>query len=315
MKSPATSAGIPVPVLVGPTASGKTALTERIHESFPSVEIISADSRQIYIGMDIGTAKPSDEFLARIPHHLVDIIHPDVAYSAGKFERDATDAITAILERGHIPLVAGGTGFYIRALFEGLKAPAADPAVYAELEERMEAEGYDALLRELHSVDPDAARILPPENKSKTFRALACFYQTGVPYTRFLSEGRTSESAFEPVPFCLLPDRAWLYDRINQRTVRMVEDGLIEETQGLLDAGYDASSPGLRTVGYKEALEFLDGAGTVDEMTAAIQQATRRYAKRQMTWFRGQLPENTVYTDDPGNWMDWFSAVAATLEG
>ena len=306
---------VPVPVLVGPTASGKTALTEQIHKRFPSVEIISADSRQIYIGMNIGTAKPSGEFLERIPHHLVDIIHPDVAYSAGKFARDAGEAIQAVLQRGNIPLVAGGTGFYIRALFEGLKAPAADPAIYAELEKRMKNEGYDALLSELHRIDPDAARILPSENRSKTFRALACYYQTGVPYTRFLDEGRTFESPFEPMVFCLLPERAQLYERINQRTVQMVEDGLVEETKGLVDAGYSAGSPGMKTVGYKEALEFLDGNISLGEMTGAIQQATRRYAKRQMTWFRGQLPENTAYADSPENWSEWFSQVVAGLEG
>ena len=185
-----TKSPVPIPVLVGPTASGKTALSEQIHDQYPAVEIISADSRQIYIGMDIGTAKPPQSFLQRVPHHLIDILRPDVLYSAGTFARDAGSAINAILQQDKIPLITGGTGFYIRALFEGLQAPAADPVIYSRLEKRMEVEGYDVLLQELHRLDPSAAEILPPENRAKTFRALACYYQTGVPYSQYLLEQR-----------------------------------------------------------------------------------------------------------------------------
>ncbi len=301
---------IAIPVLVGPTASGKTALSEQIHAQYPEVEIISADSRQIYVGMDIGTAKPPQAFLQRVPHHLVDIIHPDVRYSAGKFARDASAAINAILERGKIPLIAGGTGFYIRALFEGLQAPAADPVMYSQLEKRVEVEGYDALLEELYRLDPNAAKVLPPENRAKTLRALACCLQTGVPYSQFLLEQKEILPVYKPVPFCLMPDRNLLYERINLRVVDMVNAGLLEETQKLLAQGYTTESPGMKTVGYKEALQYLSGDFSHEEMITAIQQSTRRYAKRQVTWFRGQLPETTTYAETTEGWGEWFSRAA-----
>lgn len=285
---------IPVPVLIGPTASGKTALAFRLRQQVPGVEIVSADSRQIYVGMDIGTAKPTVEERRETPHHLVDILTPDNAYSAGKFARDAEAIITAVRSRGGIPLVVGGTGFYVRALFEGLNAPATDPAIYAELERRLLEEGYEQLLQELQRVDPEGWENHPAENRVKTLRALACYHQTGIPYSQFRSPDRAANSRYRPRFFCLMPDRAELYAQINRRVVQMVEQGLVEETGRLLDAGYGPDSPGLRTVGYVEALEFISGKIGMDAMIAAIQQATRRYAKRQITWFRNQVPQQQL---------------------
>lgn len=301
------AAPVRIPVIVGPTASGKTALACRLAERYPDVEIVSADSRQIYIGMDIGTAKPSPELLENIPHHLVDILPPDRAYSAGRFARDAQGIIDAVLARGGKPLVVGGTGFYIRALFRGLGAPAVDPEVYAGLERRMEAEGYDALLEELRRVDPAGAAMHPPENRVKTLRALACWHQTGLPYSRFHSADDADAAAnprYRPGILRLMPDRALLYERINERVEEMAADGLVEEARRLLEAGYGPDSPGMRTVGYVEAVAFIQGKMNREEMIAAIAQATRRYAKRQMTWFRNQLrEEDLIGEEEMGRWL------------
>lgn len=297
-----------VPVIAGPTASGKTALSFRLFDRHPGIEIVSADSRQIYIGMDVGTAKPSPERRRQVPHHLIDILTPDRAYSAGMFARDAAHAMEEIGERRGIPLVVGGTGFYLRALFEGLQAPEVDPAVYAGLEERMNAGGYPALLEELRRVDPAAAAMHPPENRVKTLRALACYHQTGVPYSTFLSSASSGGTRYVPHMLCLMPERRVLYDRINDRVLEMVDEGLIEETRRLMELGYGPESPGMKTVGYAEAMEHIAGRLTLEEMIAAIRQSTRRYAKRQITWFRNQFPDATFVADPESREVDeWWS--------
>ena len=302
------STQIAIPVLLGPTASGKTALTEQICERYPNVEIVSADSRQVYIGMDIGTAKPSAQLLEKVPHHLIDLVAPDIPYSAGKFARDATHAIESIMARGNVPLISGGTGFYVRALFEGLKAPPADQEVYAKLEERMNLEGYPTLLAELYRLDPRAAGLHPPENRLKTLRALTCYYQTGTPYSDFLARSTGVNSKYRAVVFCLMPERDLLYERINDRVISMVDQGLIAETDRLISKGYTADMPGMKTVGYREAMLHLAGELSFEETIASIQQATRRYAKRQVTWFRGQLEEPT-YAENPEGWESWIEKV------
>ncbi|MCB0711521.1 MAG: tRNA (adenosine(37)-N6)-dimethylallyltransferase MiaA [Ignavibacteriae bacterium] len=279
---------ISIPVIVGPTASGKTGLALNVAQLDSRVEIISADSRQVYVGMNIGTAKPSEEILSTIPHHLIDIITPNQTYSAGTFARDAQTRVDDILARNQIPVVVGGTGFYVRALFEGLAAPAADREVVAELEERAAKEGYEVLYRELLKVDPEAAQMYPKENRVKTYRALACWYQTGEKYSAFLSSAKEG-SHVEPLVCLILPERELLYRRINDRVVEMIDQGLIEETNRLLESGYRPDDPGMRTVGYKEVLQVLEGKIEESELVPAIQQATRRYAKRQSTWFRNQL--------------------------
>ncbi len=276
-----------IPVIIGPTASGKTALSLELAERHPGIEIISADSRQIYAGMDIGTAKPSPEELARVRHHLIDIVAPDVLYSAGEYAEAARNAIAGVLERGGTPLVVGGSGFYVKALFEGLGAPTVDPEILAELQKRGEEEGFDRLHDELMRIDPEAARAHSPNNHVKTLRALCCYHQTGIPYSTFMSGGESIQAApFKPVYHILAPERATLYDRINRRVLSMLEAGLVEETRGLLAAGYERNAPGMRTVGYAEVLAWLAGEISESRMIDLIQQSTRRYAKRQMTWLR-----------------------------
>jgi tRNA dimethylallyltransferase len=271
-------------VIVGPTASGKTALSLALAERFPLVEIVSADSRQIYAGMDIGTAKPSADELRAIPHHLIDIVTPDTLYSAGRYAVDARAAIDDIIARGGMPLVVGGSGFYVKALFHGLGAPAVDQRVLDDLTERAAREGYDALYDELLRVDPAAAHS--PNNRVKLLRALACWHQTGERYSAFEGEEAIGAAPYEPLYIGIAPGRAELYERINQRVLTMMRQGLVAETEELLRRGYDADSPGMKTVGYAEVIRYLAGDLAYDAAVALIQQSTRRYAKRQMTWFR-----------------------------
>ncbi|HVZ39567.1 MAG TPA: tRNA (adenosine(37)-N6)-dimethylallyltransferase MiaA [Candidatus Kapabacteria bacterium] len=297
--------GLPiVPVIFGPTCSGKTALALELAQCAERVEIVSADSRQIYLGMDIGTAKPSRQERSIAPHHFIDIVTPDTLYSAGRYAAEARACIADILERGGAPLVVGGSGFYIKALFEGLSAPTADPAVLERLAERGEREGYAALYEELIRVDPQAAATHSPNNHVKTLRALGCYYQTGMPYSSWLASEGLPAAAFVPAYHGIAPPRERLYANINARVHRMLTEGLLDEVRALLAAGQDADAPGLRTVGYAEALRYLRGELDLETMTALIQQSTRRYAKRQMTWFR--RVENV-------RWMEQGSVEAVAL--
>lgn len=274
-------------VIVGPTASGKTALSlEVAARSNRSVEIISADSRQIYTGMDIGTAKPTAMELQQVPHHLINILPPSQRYAAGRFADDATTAIREVLSRGNFPVVVGGSGFYVQALFEGLTAPTADPEIYALLEQRLITEGYDALHQQLQAVDPVAAAAHSPNNRAKTLRALACYLQTGQPYSDFLTANTAAFLRFVPQYVVLSPSRDLLYRRINQRVLQMLELGFMEEVDRLLANGLTEADPGMKTVGYAEAISHRAGKIDFEQMIELMQQSTRRYAKRQVTWFR-----------------------------
>lgn len=275
-----------IPVIVGPTAAGKTDLSLRLAERFPRIEVVSADSRQIYTGMGIGTAKPTPQERGHVPHHLIDIATPDMLYSAGLYADAARAVIAEILDRGGLPLVVGGSGFYVSALFQGLGAPTVDAGILERLEQRGESEGFDALYEELVAIDPVAAGMHSPNNHVKTLRALCCYYQTGRPYSMYMREESIQPAPFVPVYFGIAPPRELLYERINQRALRMLEQGLIQETRDLLAAGYDRDAPGLKTVGYAEVLAWLAGEISEDRMLELIRQSTRRYAKRQMTWFR-----------------------------
>jgi tRNA dimethylallyltransferase len=278
--------GAPIHVIVGPTAAGKTRLALDIARRAGDIEIVSADSRQIYIGMDIGTAKPSAEEMRGVPHHMIDIITPDVLYSAGRFAGDARIVIDDIIARGRRPLVVGGSGFYVKALFEGLGAPTVDEELLERLKLRAKAEGSAALYDELVAIDPDAARAHSPNNLVKTLRALCCYYQTGRLFSSYAREESIEASRYRPSYLAIAPERALLYERIDRRVVAMLDEGLIRETEMLLARGYERDAPGLRTVGYAEAIAYLAGEIDYDSMVAAIQQSTRRYAKRQMTWFK-----------------------------
>jgi tRNA dimethylallyltransferase len=216
---------------------------------------------------------------------MIDVVGPEVLYSAGMFADAAGTAIRDIIARGRSPLVVGGSGFYVKALFEGLGAPSVDPAILAALELRLAEEGAEALHAELTALDPTAAAAHSSNNVVKTLRALACYYQTGRPYSSYLSEP-PAVAEWTPSYLAIAPERTTLYERIDDRVLAMIDAGLIEETERVLASGVAPDAPGLRTVGYVETVAFLRGETDRATLIASTQQSTRRYAKRQMTWLR-----------------------------
>ena len=274
--------------LLGPTASGKTSVALALAERLP-VEIVSVDSAQVYRGMDIGTAKPDRETLARVPHHLVDIVDPVDAYSAGRFRADAARAIAAIQARGRLPVVAGGTMLYYRALTGGLaELPPAQPAIRAEIERRAAREGWPALHAELARLDAASARRIEPTDAQRIQRALEVYRHTGRPLSEHHGEAGAAARAYDAITISLEPsDRAALHARIAERFRAMLAAGLVAELEGLR-ARYalQARMPAMRAVGYRQAWDTLEGTAGVDTLEARGIAATRQLAKRQLTWLR-----------------------------
>jgi tRNA dimethylallyltransferase len=272
-------------LLLGPTACGKSALAMTLAEQLP-VEIVSIDSAQVYRGMDIGTAKPDATERARVPHHLLDLREPDQPYSAADFVRDATRAIDEIRDRGRLPLVVGGTMLYARALRGGLSdLPSADSAVRARIEAQARELGWPALHAKLRQVDPATAARLPPADGQRIQRALEVFELTGKPLSQL--HGAARGPALHLLTIALLPeDRAELHRRIELRFDQMLAAGLLDEVQRLAAHGLDAGLPSLRSVGYRQALRHLRGETTLAQFRAEAIAATRRLAKRQITWLR-----------------------------
>jgi len=274
-------------LLLGPTASGKSAVAMELARRFP-VEIVSVDSAQVYRGMDVGTAKPSAEERRSVPHHLIDIVEPTEAYSAGRFRLDALRLVAEVHARGRVPLLVGGTMLYFRALMRGLAdLPRADAGIRAEIDARAAAEGWPALHAELARVDPASAARLDPTDPQRIQRALEVHRLTG----RTLSELQAQESPpppFEALAIALEPgERAALHERIARRFRAMLAAGLVGELEGLRARHrLDASLPSMRTVGYRQAWETLEGEKPVATLEARGIAATRQLAKRQLTWLR-----------------------------
>lgn len=289
----------PVVCLVGATASGKSALIERVAQMIAPtpLEVVSADSRQLYRGLDIGTAK----YRGPVVHHLVDTLSPTEPYSSARFANDAVAAITAVRARGAIPVVVGGTGFYVRALALGVaQPPPPDPNLRRQLQHELEQGGQAWLRAELERIDPVSARKIAPRDHYRALRALEIYRQTGRPRSSFATPSALRAGY---VLIGLARERAELYDRIDARVRQMFAAGLVDELQAILASGVRPDAPGLRTIGYRELIAC--GAPTVD--TAALQRAaeliarnTRRYAKRQATFFRTMPIEQWVEANDAG---------------
>ena len=272
-------------VIAGPTASGKTALSLAVAQRIPA-EIISADSRQIFKHLTIGTAKPSESELTAVRHHFIDLLEPDQRFNAGDFQVQGRETISAIIGRGHLPLVAGGTGLYVQAVIDGFfEQPGISGDVRSALEQRLELEGRDALYRELQSVDPRSAASMDASKYRRVIRALEVFHETGKPISQHHSE-HTVTPIYTPFFFGLEWERSVLYDRINRRVDTMLKAGFLEEVEMLRSKGYDDRFQSLQTVGYKEAFAYLRKEISKDRMVELMKQNTRRFAKRQMTWFR-----------------------------
>lgn len=280
----------PVAVCIaGPTAVGKTALALELAQRWPA-EIISVDSAMVYRGLDIGTAKPSRDVLDRVPHRLVDIREPEDRYSAGEFRRDALALIAEIQAAGRLPLLVGGTLLYFRALTHGLAPlPGADPALRAALDARGEAEGWPALHAELAQIDPRAAERIAPTDRQRIQRALEVHAMTGHSISELQRENLPPPDV-DFFQFALLTvDRAQLHARIAERFDRMLAKGLVDEVRALrARPGMHRDLPAMRAVGYRQIWAHLDGECTLDEARDKAITATRRYAKRQLTWLRSE---------------------------
>jgi len=281
---------LPVIAIVGPTASGKTATAlelARLLKNHVPVEIISADSRQVFRYLDIGTAKPSSEELAEFPHHFIDCKNPDEYYSAGKFGAEAAIKTEELLKNGIVPIIAGGSGLYVQALCDGFFEDPSEKSteIRSKLQQRLETEGRDALYDELLKTDPDAAEMYLDKNPRRILRALEFFKTSGKKFSKAFKSGEQQRS-FTTQLYGIRPEREMLYNRINRRCEAMWRDGIIDETESVLKMGYSQKLNSLNTVGYKETIAFLKGEMNAGEALAKMQQSTRRYAKRQITWFR-----------------------------
>jgi tRNA dimethylallyltransferase len=272
--------------IVGATATGKSALAVELAERLGG-EIVNADALQLYRGLDIGTAKPGAEERARVPHHLLDVLDPREQASAGEFARRARAALNGIARRGRTAIVVGGSGLYQRALWSGLaQLPPVDAAVRGELDRRLASEGLPALRRELEELDPATAARLAPRDRQRTLRALEVARATGRPLSSWIAERPPRPAVAVPTRIGLTLPRSVLYDRIASRVEEMARRGWLEEVRALLASGVDRACPAFQAIGYAQWIRHLDGeidrAAALREITAA----TRRYAKRQETWFR-----------------------------
>jgi tRNA dimethylallyltransferase len=280
-----TATDKPLIVLVGPTASGKTSLALRLAEEFNG-EIVSCDSVAVYREMEIGTAKPTHDERALVQHHMIDVAWPDEACTAGDYSRQAREALAGITARGHLPIVAGGTGLYLRALIDGLfPAPPQQPGRRERLREIAADRGPAYLHRLLHRLDPVAGAAIHSNDVSKVVRAIEVSLAAKQPLTEQWEKGRNSLTGYRILHLGLNPPRQRLYERINQRAAAMFDRGLVEETERLV-ARYGYECRPLGSLGYAEAAAVLRGELTRDEAVAQAQQGHRNYAKRQLTWFR-----------------------------
>ncbi|GEN34878.1 tRNA (adenosine(37)-N6)-dimethylallyltransferase MiaA [Aneurinibacillus danicus] len=271
--------------IVGPTSVGKTALSLELARRFRG-EIISGDSMQFYRGMDIGTAKATEEEREEVPHHLIDIRDPDEEVTVAEFQRLCADLIARINARGKLPIMVGGTGLYVQSVLYDYRFSSAgeDKAYRQELMAFSETHGREALHARLAAIDPETADRLHPNDVKRIIRALEVYHVTGTPMSQY--QARSEESPYDLLLLGLTMDRARLYERINRRVDLMIAEGLIEEVEGLLAKGYDASLRSMKALGYKEIIEYLEGRTTREEAIELVKKRTRNFAKRQLTWFR-----------------------------
>lgn len=273
-------------VICGPTASGKTSLSIALAKKING-EIVSSDSMQIYKDMDIGTAKPSEEEMQGIKHYLIGIIEPDKRYSVADYKEDAKKAIKEILQKGKVPIIVGGTGLYIDSLIYEIEYPNIefDSKYRAELEKQAEEQGLEKIYQKAKEIDPEAVNKISCNDKKRILRILEIYHATGKTKTEQEKESRKKEVEYDYQVYALKWDREKLYERINARVDIMLENGLVEEVKNIMRK-YDEFPTAMQGLGYKEVVEYLNGDLTKQEMEDKIKRETRRYAKRQMTWFR-----------------------------
>lgn len=270
-------------VIIGPTASGKTGLAIKIAKKFGG-EIVSADSRQIYRGMDIGTAKPPKKEMAAIPHHLIDIKNPDENYTVAEYKKDAVKAIRKIIKKNKLPILIGGTGLYIKSVIDNLDIPNVPPdaKLRARLEKEIQKKGLAFVFQKLVRLDPEAAYIVDPRNPRRIIRALEIALKTKKPFS---AQRKTGRPIFDFIEFGIYWPKEKLDERINKRVDLMMREGLLKEVDGLVKK-FGASRQSFDAIGYREIIDYLNGKTTLAETMELMKKNTKNYAKRQMTWFK-----------------------------
>ncbi len=299
-------------ILGGPTACGKSKIGVQLAKRTGG-EVISADSMQVYRGMDIGTAKLSPAEMEGVPHYLIDVLDPTEEFDVSRFQQLAKEAMDEIYSHGHVPILVGGTGFYIQALLYDidLTGQEKDPAYRDELNRYAAEEGPQALHEKLARVDPEAARVIHPNNVKRVIRALEYYHLSGEKISEHNEKERKKASPYDYRYFVLTDDRESLYARIDARVDQMIRDGLVEEVRKLKEAGADASMTSMQGLGYREILAYLDGASSLEEAVSRIKEDTRHYAKRQLTWFKREKQAHWI---DRSAWPDEEAIVQEILK-
>ncbi|MFC1493793.1 tRNA (adenosine(37)-N6)-dimethylallyltransferase MiaA [Thermodesulfobacteriota bacterium] len=285
-------------IITGPTAAGKTDVSVDLAVRFNG-EIVNCDSMQVYRYMDIGTAKPSPDERKGIPHHLLDIVDPDEEFNASSYREYAIPVIRDILDRKKACIIVGGTGLYVKSLLGGLlECPPSDPEIRKRLSLEYEEKGGNALYEHLKKLDPESASGIHPNDKIRVIRALEIIELTKKQLSELIRDHAFNDQQFSTLKICLHHERDVLYERINKRSLKMLEGGLIEETENLLKMGYSADLKPLRSIGYRHAAEYIDNTRGFDGTLELLQRDTRRYAKRQITWFRADPEMIWTYPEE-----------------
>lgn len=300
--------------IVGPTASGKTSLSIEVAKNFNG-EIVSADSMQIYKGMNIATAKPSEEEMQGIKHYLIDFLPADKSYSVGQYVLDAQNAISEIAAKGKTPIICGGTGLYVDSLLNGIDfvENSSDDRIREELYLLLESNGIDYMLDMLSQFDPESAERLAAErNPKRIVRAIEFHKTTGTTITEQNKKSKLNESVYEPLIFGLTAkDRQYLYDRVNKRVDIMIQDGLLDEAKAVLDS--DLSDTASKAIGYKQLQPYFDGEDELDACAERLKTETRHYAKRQLTWFRRNDNINWINIDELNSTEKQFDSIKSII--
>ena len=295
----------PLIVLTGPTAVGKTALSIRLAKALDG-EIISADSMQVYRGMDIGSAKVTKKEMDGVRHHLIDVLEPEEDFNVAAFQRMAKEALEEIYSRGKLPIVAGGTGFYIQALLYDIdfRDDTGEGPIRKELEKLAVEKGAEYLHSLLQQADPQSADQIHPNNIKRVVRALEYFRQTGEPFSLHNQRERERCSPYHFLYYVICSDRKHLYERIDRRVDAMMADGLLGEVQALKKRGVKRGMTSMQGLGYKEILDYLDGTCSLEEAVYVLKRDTRHFAKRQITWFRREREVRWLKLEDFGGDLD-----------
>ncbi len=304
-----------IAAVVGPTASGKTALAVALAKQFNG-EVVSADSMQIYRKLNIGTAKPTEDEMQGVPHHMLDVADPGESYSVSRYEKEATACVEDILSRGKLPILCGGTGLYVDALIRGggFLESGVDSGLRAQLEAEWDAQGGEAMLAKLASFDPDSANRLHLNDRKRIIRAIEVYLQTGITITEHNARTAAQPPRYDAVMIGLRTDpRQILYSRIDRRVTKMLEAGLEQEARHLLESG-DLAGTAAQAIGYKEMLSYFRGEATLEQAADLIRQKSRNYAKRQLTWFQRDSRVHWITYNQPESEAEVFRIATNFLQ-